>query len=252
MRHDFFGARGAGRTTVTPGHGFALGAIPTLPVCNEAERGMQRWVQGGTGVADVQYTCLKGDDDTYAWVDLSTPYAASWALLYSNPTVSTAIHTTASETAFDRSFTVPANSLVAGDVLRLRAWGTNGTHSSGTVTILFRLRWGGVAGVILAEMSAAVNMNFSQSYRWVVESTILFTAIGASGVAEAVGAFHHTRAGGLGSWTDNMPWIPNAGGTALTVDTTANKALVVTVTHGASNAANTATLRGYTLERMRA
>jgi hypothetical protein len=252
MRRDFFGARGAGRTTVTPGHGFALGAIPTLPVCNEAERGMQRWVQGGTGVADVQYTCLKGDDDTYAWVDLSTPYAAGWVLLYSSPTVSTAVNTTASETAFDRSFTVPANSLVAGDVLRLRAWGTNATHSSGTVTLLLRLRWGGAAGVILAEMSAAAGLGFTQNYRWVVESTILVTAVGASGVAEAVGTAGFGRIGALDSWLEDMPWIPNAGGTALTVDTTANKALVVTVTLGASNAANTATLRGYTLERMRA
>lgn len=43
-----------------------------LPVASETYRGQVRTVEGGTGVADVHYICLKDDLDAYSWVQVAT------------------------------------------------------------------------------------------------------------------------------------------------------------------------------------
>lgn len=167
------------------------------------------------------------------------------ALLTANTASSAAIASTASETAFDVTHTVPAASLAVGDVLRLTAWGTNATHSSGTVTIHFVPRWGGVAGVALASL-ATITLATSTSYEWHLDVRAVVRSIGAS-ASVAASARLIVNKNADDSVIGNV-----ASGDISTIDTTADEALVITVQHGAAQSANTATLHGYVLERLRA
>lgn len=59
------------------------GELPKIPTVEALPAAVAEYrhriviVPGGAGVADVVYVCRKTAADTYAWVDVSTPYAAT-------------------------------------------------------------------------------------------------------------------------------------------------------------------------------
>jgi len=64
---------GVEKVHVTPDGGVGIGGIVALPVASVTYRGVIWVVQGGAGVDDVAYMCLKkGADESYSWKQIAT------------------------------------------------------------------------------------------------------------------------------------------------------------------------------------
>lgn len=153
-----------------------------------------------------------------------------------NTADSTAVNTTASETNFSQTLSYPANSLVAGKAYRITARGVYGTTSAGTLTMRLRLK---TQSQTLAD-TGAVTLGASQTNRgWELDCTVICRTVGASGTLSTQGKATWFS-GTLPATTATSTDMENTG--TATVDTTAAVSIIVSVQHGASNAANTATL----------
>ena len=174
----------------------------------------------------------------------------------------TAIANTASETILFPNVTIPANFLQDGRVLRLRAFGAYGT--TGTPTLKFSVRWGGVAGTVLAAQAANVTTSgtgggASMTAAWDLEVFIQVRSNGTSGTLMTNGTstlYTSTllTAGTVTNYGQVAPIVSGStGGTtpvAVTVDLTADTALSLTAIWGTANSANS--IRGdmYTVEAL--
>lgn len=154
-------------------------------------------------------------------------------LAYANTAASTAISNTTSETAFDTSYSIPAGSLRAGSVIKVRYQGI-ATSTNSTDTLLIRLRIGGLAGTALLVGTATdvANSNiFAGSWTGIIRT------IGASGTIVGYGT--HTE-------------VPAASGTAVhditeilastAIDTTAAQVVNATATWSVASASNSCRL----------
>lgn len=173
----------------------------------------------------------------------------------------TAIATSAAETILVPNVTIPANYLADGRMLRLKVHAKWSTLGSGTVTHVYRLRWGGVGGTLLAA-SGTVTLLVSITNGLLTLEFLLQTrtndTTGGAGVLFANGEAHvyAGTAPTIGSATGAPAVAPmTAGGqtapaavSSLTLN--ADTALSVTLQHGASSASNTATAQIYSVESM--
>lgn len=164
------------------------------------------------------------------------------------------INTTTAETLIYPNITIPANYLADGRVLRLRLKGKWGT-TTGTVTVVFRLRWGGVAGTLLAATGTITQLVSITNGVFDIELDLVVRANGSTGtiMANGVARMFASTAPTIGSATGAPAIAPmTAGGqtapAAVTVDLTADTALAVTAQMGASNASNIIQGLQYTLE----
>lgn len=162
----------------------------------------------------------------------------------------TAIANTTTETILFPNVTIPANYMQDGRVLRLKAWGAYGT--TGTPTLTFRVRWGGVSGTVLAASGAAVTTSgtgggASMTALWSFEAYLQTRSNGSSGTVFTDGQFilYTSTVGTAGTVTNyGMPVVLASGSTggttpvAVTADLTADTALSLTATWGTANAAN--------------
>jgi hypothetical protein len=96
------------------------------------------------------------------------------SVLGSTPTPSTSIANTATETAFDRKITIPADALRVGTVLKFIASGE--FTSTGTPTLEYRFRIGGVAVAVLLGGTVSVAAGW-----WQAEMTAVVVGIGPTG-----------------------------------------------------------------------
>lgn len=174
----------------------------------------------------------------------------------------TTIATSAAETILFPNITIPANWLQDGRVLRGRAFFAYGTTA--TPTLVFTLRWGGVAGTVIAKtaanvMTSAVGGGASMTAMGDLEFFIQTRANGASGslMTNGVVDYFTSTLGTAGTVTNYGMTMPLASGStggttpvAVTVDLTADTALSLTATWGTSNAANSIQGIHYTLEAM--
>lgn len=159
----------------------------------------------------------------------------------------TAVHTTTTETILVPNVTIPANYMADGRVLRMRVFGKLST--TGTPTITFALRWGGVGGTLLATTEPITNGSGVANVNWDAEIYIQTRSNGATGSLLVWGVARvHTAAGTV---------VVNVFGVsgydapaAVTVDLTADAALAFTGDWSASSASNTITAMGYTLEAL--
>lgn len=169
----------------------------------------------------------------------------------------TSINTTAAETIVFPNVTVPANYMADGRLLRMQVNGSHSTLGSGTVTVIFRVRWGGVAGTLLCATGTITQVISLTAAFWRFEVLLQTQSNGATGTilasggAEVFGATAPT----IGSATGAPAVSPmTAGGqitpAAVTVDLTADTALSVTAQMGASSASNIVLGRQYNLESM--
>jgi hypothetical protein len=148
---------------------------------------------------------------------------------YVNTAPSTTITNTTAETAFDTKYTIPANTLQPGSVIKVR-WQGIAPSTNATDTLLIRLRLGGVAGTALAVGTAT---DVANNAVFGGDAAIIVRTIGAAGTFVAAG--EHTEA-------------PAASGTAVldvfeitastAIDTTVDQDLVVTATWSVASAAN--------------
>ncbi len=159
-------------------------------------------------------------------------------IVYTNTAASTAVSATTTETEFDANYTIPANSLSGGQLIRIRFQGiATATNSTDTLTI--KLYIGGKAGTALISMAAtdvANNDVFQGEYSLIIRTT------GSSGTVVGCGSYKS---------------IPAAEGTmtikddilaSTTIDTTAAQKLCVSATWSSNNAGNSCRLDVFVVE----
>ena len=159
----------------------------------------------------------------------------------------TVVANTTTETIVFPDVPIPANYMSDGRTLRLRAFGKLSTTA--TPTMIWALRWGGVAGTLLATTEAITMGSGVTNVNWDVELYIQTRANGASGSLLAMGVCRvHTAAGTV---------LVNVFGVsgydapaAVTVDLSIDKALSLTADWSAASASNTLTGMLYHLESL--
>lgn len=160
----------------------------------------------------------------------------------------TPVANTTTETIIVPNVTIPSNMLQDGRILRLTVYGTYATTGSPTVTV--RLRWGGVAGTVLAANGGpATGSGIPTGTLWKLDADIQTRVNGSTGTLFTMGTV------GLGGTTAaaSMTYTPLAGTSGLnpagsTVDLTADTALSLTWQWGTASASNTALATNYVLE----
>lgn len=160
---------------------------------------------------------------------------------YAQVTDSAAIANTAVETAFNKTYSIPANSLAVGNIIRVKAFGTYGAVSLPNLTLRIRI---GANNVSLHAITAGTNTGLP----WFVEVDVIVRAIGASGQIivgpqNAISQANGTDPSGAQSKSYLL-----TGFTTYTIDTTAAKTVDVTAQWGTASASNTITMRGLTVE----
>lgn len=174
----------------------------------------------------------------------------------------TAIATSTTETILFPNITIPANYQSDGRVLRLTAYGAFGTTA--TPTLQFRVRWGGVAGTVIAATGAittasAAGGGASMTAMWSANAIIQVRANGSSGTVMTMGdivTYSATAltAGTVTHYGQPSPLVSGSTGgstpVAVTVDLTADTALSLTAQWGTSNAANSIQGINYIIESL--
>lgn len=174
----------------------------------------------------------------------------------------TAVASTAAETILFPNVTIPANYMQDGRCLRLRGFFAYGTTA--TPTLVFSVRWGGVAGTVLAKQAANVTTSgvgggASMTALGEFEIIIQTRSNGSAGTLMTNGIttlFTSTllTAGTVTNYGQTAPIVSGStGGTtpvAVAADLTADTALSLTVTWGTSNAANSIQGLNYMIETL--
>ena len=165
-------------------------------------------------------------------------------LLVDGPTL-----TATSEALLLPDTSIPADYMVPGRILRATLFGkaSNAVTTPGTLTL--RVRWGGLAGVILADSGAlAQNIIVQTNKSWWWEMMILCRSNGATGTFLTYGTAQrgNAAAAAVGDITPDL--IPASALAGVTVDTTIVKALSFTAQPSLGTAS--ITCMGFTLEAM--
>lgn len=165
----------------------------------------------------------------------------------------TAIANTTTETIIFPNITIPANYMQDGRVLRVHA---SGRYSvTGTPTLTFALRWGGVSGTILCQSAAVTAGSGVTAGQWELKFYVQTRSNGATGslFVQGNGILHEDAAPAAGTVTNyGMVFPMGSAGTAtpaaVTVDLTADTALSITADWSAASASNTLTGHIYLVE----
>lgn len=187
---------------------------------------------GGQNVTEGQMLASNGDGTLIAVVDPAT----SANQLYESVADSAAVTASSTETAFDKSYTLPANTLRVGDIIRVRAQAL-ATATNSTDTLTLKLYIG--ATVIVA--TAAVDVaNNDEGF---ITAELVVRTIGASGTIVGNGV----QALGVPGTVTAKPF--NLLSTAI--DTTATQLIKVTATWSTTDAGNSVLLKqmNVTLDR---
>jgi len=97
----------------------------------------------------------------------------------------TAVDDTTTEEIVFPNVTIPAHYMQDGRTLRIRAFGKLST--TGTPTITFALRWGGVSGTVLATTEAITCANNSANVAWSLEAIVQTRSNGSAGTLIVMG-----------------------------------------------------------------
>lgn len=167
----------------------------------------------------------------------------------------TAIANTTTETIIMPNVTIKANELADGACLRLTLYGRYGV--TGTPTLTFAVRWGGVGGTIIAQTGAIVCGSGVTAGQFKLEALIQTRTNGATGSVFCMGdvTLHEDAVATAGTVTNYGMVNPMASAgvatpAAVTVDLTADTALSVTADWSAASASNTLTGHVYVVESL--
>jgi hypothetical protein len=154
-----------------------------------------------------------------------------------------AVGNSVTETVIFPNVTIPANYMQDGRTLRLTFSGQHST--TGTPTLIFRVRWGGVGGTLIALSPTFTCGSGVTANLWVCELQIQTRTNGSSGTLVAIG-----YATVQGASVPGQLMCVGGGATpaATTCDLTADTALSVTCQWGTQSASNTLTGWNYTIE----
>jgi hypothetical protein len=167
----------------------------------------------------------------------------------------TAIASSTTETVIFPNVTIPANYMQDGRTIHLVVIGQHSTLGSGTVSLVFQVRWGGVSGTVICKTGTMTTLISLTAALYMFETWITTRSNGSSGTVMGNGyaiTFGAT-APTIGSATGAPGIAPMTNGgqvtpAVATLDLTADTALSVTLTHGANSASNTATGLQETIE----
>ncbi|HZV00113.1 MAG TPA: hypothetical protein VFF73_25575 [Planctomycetota bacterium] len=130
-------------------------------------------------------------------------------------TTSASVSGTTSETLLMANTTVKANTFAAGSVIPVWACGFIQVPANAAPTITWRLRWGGLSGVQLANVTFRPNTSTSaQVFIWTADVRLFCATAGSSGTVDSEG------------WLMPGSLVQTLLSTGLsTIDTTADKVL---------------------------
>lgn len=249
------------------GYGFTLGISGTDHGCHDCDQsGVKQPTKaelsneikrlnklvGGVGISELTKILRNQKASRQFWEEL-----ISWATASA-----TAIATSTTETVLFPNVTIPANYMQDGRALRITSTGAYGTTS--TPTLIYALRWGGVAGTVIAKSSTVTTTSgtgggASMTALWNAQLTVQTRSNGSSGTLFTNGeaTLHTSTAVTAGTVANYGLPIPIASGStggttpvAVTCDLTADTALSFTALWGTSNAANSIQGNQYFLESM--
>jgi hypothetical protein len=153
-------------------------------------------------------------------------------VVYTNEAASAAHTNTTTEAMFDKNYTIPANTLEPGQLIRIRYQGiATATNSTDTLTLVLRI--GGLTGTALfthAAQDVANNDVFSGEFELIIRT------IGASGTMVGVGTGKSIAAAeGTVTYKDDIL-------ASTTIDTTVAQQIGVTADWSVANAGNSCRL----------
>lgn len=185
---------------------------------------------GGTingALTVVGTTAIQGRMTTTDGVSSGTARVVG-GLAYSNTAASTAlVGNVNTEQLFDTAYTIPANTLKAGTVVRIRAQGI-ATTTQANDAVAYKLYIGGSSGTALisaASTDAANNDTFQ------AEVTLVCRTAGTTGTFVATGTYKVSSAEGTMTVKDDIT-------ASTTINTTANQVIALTATWNVANATN--------------
>lgn len=153
-------------------------------------------------------------------------------VVYTNEAASTAISNTTTETLFSTQYSVPKNSLSAGQLIKIRYQGI-ATATNSTDTLAIKLYIGGTSGTLLLSHTAtdvADNNVFQGEYELIIRT------IGASGTMVGCGTAKSVPAAeGTATYKDDIL-------ASTTIDTTAAQVIGVSATWSVASASNSVRL----------
>lgn len=151
---------------------------------------------------------------------------------YTNEAASSAITASSSEALFDKYYTIPANSLRPGQLIKVRFQGI-ATATNGSDTLTIKLKIGGLSGTALISMAAqdvADNDVFQGEYE------IIIRTVGAAGTMIGCGTYKSVPAA-EGTMTVKDDILASTA-----IDTTADQVVGVTAQWSSTNAGNSCRL----------
>ena len=159
----------------------------------------------------------------------------------------TPVANTITETILFPNVVLPSNYMQDGRTLRIRALGKLST--TGTPTMTFAFRWGGVAGTLLCTSQAITTGSGVTNANWALMAILQTRVNGATGSLVVMGeAGIHTSATvvasnviGSAGWQTPAP---------VTVDLASDTALSLTAKWSAASPSNTITGMIYTIEAL--
>jgi hypothetical protein len=158
--------------------------------------------------------------------------------MYTNPAAATAISNTTTETAFSTAFSIPANSLKVGSLIKIRYQGiATATNGSDTLAVKLYLATDTTAGAIVgtALISHAAT-DVSNSDVFTGEYELIVRTVGASGTVVGVGTYKSIPAA-EGTMTVKDDILAS---TAL--DTTVSQIVAVSATWSAASSSDSVRL----------
>jgi hypothetical protein len=201
---------------------------------------------GAIQVGDKCYTGADGKvlatrDGAYVGVFMGSSAAASGDIIevcctpnsdlsYASVAASTALTNTTTETSFGKTFTIPANQLQVGSVIKYRTQGiATATNSTDTLTI--KVYVGGV------EVASTGAVDVANNDIWVIDGEVTIRTVGASGTFVG-NDIHILDAAGTGAVSGYKA--------STAIDTTAAVSVDVKGTWSVANAGNSCRLDSLT------
>lgn len=180
---------------------------------------------------------MRGDNGVLRQVDASgsDKPVNGWlgGVVYRNVAASTAHSNTTTEALFDTQYSIPANTLVAGSVIKVRYQGI-ATATDSTDTLTVKLYIGGLSGTAILTGTAT---DVANNNIFAGEATIVIRTAGASGTLVAVGT-HTDVPAASGTATQGITEIT----ASTTIDTTAAQVIGVGADWSVATASNSCRL----------
>lgn len=168
---------------------------------------------------------------------------AGTTLVYVNTTVpaGNTVSNTSSETFFASAYAIPASTLAAGNVIRVRLFGI---YSTGVVapSLILKVYFGSTVMIASGTLTTVAGVT---NDGWSAEGLFVVQTIGSSGTVEAQGLSEFSTA------STAVLFVNMDNTAAITVDTTISQTIQASVQWGGTvNSSDTITLREMTVEVM--